>query len=342
MERVIEVLLFLMAGVLGIVCSYSDCKNGLIYNKVLLPFFCIGLILDGIYYGFFMKDLFFAFAANVLIVFLIALILFQTSSFAGGDCKMAAVLAVLYPGSCYLSIAGVPLSLFLYLAFAILAGYGYLLLNSLWALISRKNTISKSHVIQAVKNFLFSYFLNSLYLSLIYQLFSLSGLTDSYLGLFLARIIAIAIVFIVGKYRFLRQWYCWTPVALVCLVLCIFFRRIPFSTNIENYVLVLALLLAKIIMSTNLYEEIPVSTLKKGNVLSFASSLEFQTSRFKNLPGISSENLSSRLNEDQVESIKRWAASRSVTSITVVKKIPFAIFLFIGYISYFLIWSVFI
>jgi preflagellin peptidase FlaK len=131
-------------------------------------------------------------------------------------------------------------------------------------------------------------------------------------------------------------------VALVCLVLCIFFRRIPFSTNIENYVLVLALLLAKIIMSTNLYEEIPVSTLKKGNVLSFASSLEFQTSRFKNLPGISSENLSSRLNEDQVESIKRWAASRSVTSITVVKKIPFAIFLFIGYISYFLIWSVFI
>ena len=40
-----------------------------------------------------------------------------------------------------------------------------------------------------------------------------------------------------------------------------------------------------------------------------------------------------------MESIGRWASSRNVLTVTVVRKIPFAIFIFAGFLSYFVIWG---
>ena len=45
------------------------------------------------------------------------------------------------------------------------------------------------------------------------------------------------------------------------------------------------------------------------------------------------------MTEEQVESIGRWASSRNVSAVTVVRKIPFAIFIFAGFLSYFIIWG---
>ena len=75
-------------------------------------------------------------------------------------------------------------------------------------------------------------------------------------------------------------------------------------------------------------------------ILSMGASLLMQRSRVRGLPGISSEDLKSRLTEEETESIKRWAKSKKIESLLIVKKIPFAVFIFLGFISYFLIWSV--
>ena len=48
------------------------------------------------------------------------------------------------------------------------------------------------------------------------------------------------------------------------------------------------------------------------------------------LPQISTEELKRRITDDEIESIKRWAKSRKIEYVSIVKKIPFAIFLELG------------
>lgn len=93
-------------------------------------------------------------------------------------------------------------------------------------------------------------------------------------------------------------------------------------------------------IKTILYEEIKIADLKKGMILSTISSMMMQNSRVRGLPSVSTEDLKSRLTEEQVNSICRWSKSRKIETITIVRKIPFAIFIFSGFLSYFVIWGV--
>jgi preflagellin peptidase FlaK len=64
-----------------------------------------------------------------------------------------------------------------------------------------------------------------------------------------------------------------------------------------------------------------------------------QTSITKGLPGVSTEDLKSRLSSDEIESIKIWAKATHTKKLTIVKKIPFAIFISIGMCLYGAIWG---
>ena len=76
-------------------------------------------------------------------------------------------------------------------------------------------------------------------------------------------------------------------------------------------------------------------------ILSVYSSMIMQHSRVKGLPGLSTEDLKSRLTEDEAESIKRWGKTeKGLSEIAVVRRIPFAVFIFLGYITYFVIWRI--
>ena len=76
-------------------------------------------------------------------------------------------------------------------------------------------------------------------------------------------------------------------------------------------------------------------------ILSTASTLQMQTSRVRGLPGISHEDLRDRLTEEQANSVRRWGKTEKGNEmVTIMRRVPFALFLAIGYIVYFLMWSV--
>ena len=75
-------------------------------------------------------------------------------------------------------------------------------------------------------------------------------------------------------------------------------------------------------------------------ILSTISSVLMQTSITPGLPGVSTEDLRSRLTTEEIASIKIWAKATHTESLTIVKKIPFAIFISIGFVSYFILWSI--
>ena len=93
-------------------------------------------------------------------------------------------------------------------------------------------------------------------------------------------------------------------------------------------------------VKTIIYEGVEVRNLKKGMILSSMSSILMQNSITPGLPSISSEDLKSRLTDSEVESVKIWAKATKTESLTIVKKIPFAIFISIGFISYLILWGI--
>ena len=59
----------------------------------------------------------------------------------------------------------------------------------------------------------------------------------------------------------------------------------------------------------------------------------FQASRVHSLPKDASEDLSARITEEEAAAIKRWEkSSMGRSTIWIVRKVPFAIMIYIGFI----------
>lgn len=335
-----EILYAISLGVLGVYVSISDAKEGRIYNKTLLVFTIISIMLGIVYYGYFARELVVLFLLNVVILAVISLVLFYTHSLAGGDCKLAIVMGLLYPANYYLVYGQNKLTIFFALGFAIFYGYLYLLVSSVAGLIKGRNQLSKDYIKKYLLSFIRTFISASVYISavnLVMIFFNIKGIT---VNAWIVRLICIVIAWIVGKSPFLKKKYAVIGMLAVDLVLGFVMKIIPFSIDPENYILVVILLLCQMTIRTNIYENVLIEELKSGMILSGVSSMLMQNSRVRGLPKLSTEDLSSRLTDDEVDSIKRWARSRKIDTLTVVRKIPFAMFIFLGFVSYFIFWSI--
>ncbi|WP_290146288.1 hypothetical protein, partial [uncultured Dubosiella sp.] len=216
----------------------------------------------------------------------------------------------------------------------------YLLGFSICSLVKGKTKLTKEYIKESLKIFLRSFVSASAYISLINVLAVVLGKQGIIVNRWLLRIICMGSAWVVGRSPMLKKWPLVFSVYMVSCLVGALIGFVPFSFDPANYVFVMVLLLCQMTIRINQYEEVEIGNLKKGMILSSFSSLLMQNSRVRGLPPISTEDLKSRLTEEQVESIARWAKSRKVSTVTVIRKIPFAIFIFAGFISYFIIWSV--
>lgn len=338
--KIVEILLGISFLITGVVATATDWKEGFIYNKMLLTATGVAIILNGIYYLFFARPYLLLYFSNVLVVILLSLILFYTHSFAGGDCKLACVLALLYPARYYVNYAGMNITLFFSIGFAILWGYVFLLSSSVKDILSHKANLSVSYIKEYLMRYVKSFIVAMIYIVLINL--SVMILTNNGIPVstWILRFICIGFAMFVSRKPIFRNKYVIAATLILDIGLSICLKVIPFSVHLENYFLVMVLLICQMAISTGLYETIPIDTLKKGMILSLGASVLLQNSRVRGLPGISTEDLKSRLSADEVMSIQRWGNGKDIKEITIVKKVPFAIFLGLGFLTYFIIWSV--
>ena len=101
--------------------------------------------------------------------------------------------------------------------------------------------------------------------------------------------------------------------------------------NWFSYLVVAALLLFRLFADKYNYKTIKVTELKPGMILSVGSVLSFSQSRVDGLPQFTREDLRSRLSPEEVASIKRWSETNNgQETITIIRKIPFALFIAMG------------
>lgn len=339
MIYLLEFISLTLAACLCVICTRSDTREGIIHNKILVVFAIAALLIDCIYYGFFARDLLFDFLTNLLIVTVISFYLFYSHAFAGGDCKMAVVLGLLYPARCYFVYRESILTLPFAIAFAILAGYIYLLVSSVKSIVTKKVKFTFGYAKSFFLSFLKSYFSAMAYIVLLNCVIMLCNSYGLYINLWISRCACMLVAWCVGHYPIFKKAFFLIPTIVVALLLSFFNKIMPISLNPESYILVLFLLLCQMAIRTTIYEKVRVEDLRKGMILTTLSSVLMQSSITKGLPGVSTEDLKSRLTATEIDSIKIWAKATHTAELSVVKKIPFAIFISIGFVSYFAIWG---
>ena len=340
MKILFGLLYGILFGWLFYLTAKSDLNEGKVYNKHIAMFLSVGTLLDIVYYSTVGRNMFAAFVANLVVITVIALCLFFSHSFAGGDAKLLFVLAVMYPAGFYLTYNGNSLTLYITVMFAIIYGYLFLIIFSIRNLLTGKSKITGAYIMRYIAKFIYSFIAALVYIGILNVLFLIITARGIVIDNWIYRVVSLVVAYIVNSKGRFKRWYLLGTAALTLALMMIHFRIVPFSFELGNYILIILILFCQITVKTSIYETVLIAQLEAGMILSTASSMLMQNSRVRGLPQISSEDLRNRLTMEEVESVKRWAKSRKVNHVVVVKKIPFAFFLLMGFASYFVVWRV--
>ena len=329
----LEAGLFAILAVLFLHTSTSDLKSGRISNKSLLVALGVGLLCAICYYVFFATDCLLAYSINGGIAIVISLVLYALGMWGAGDSKLLVTTIILFPARIYCLNNRSMASCFVLIAIIFIISFVYVVIDTVFLGLRRKDLFKiaklKFDWKSYVKGFLFFFLLISLANAVIYKILPAKIILDSIL------LTAIHFVLILIGVRLSEKanWYIVLAMGITWIVSIIFnFSQFNLSgVNWISYLVVAALLLFRIVADKYNYKTILVSELKPGMILSVGSVLAFTRSRVSGLPQYTSEDLKSRLSSEEVESIIRWSNTKSgQETITIVRKIPFALFIAIG------------
>ena len=132
------------AVILMLFCGYatvSDIRTGKIKNLILIITCGILLITTLVKFLFFDRDDFLLYLENAGILIVIGFAGYIVKLWAGGDCKVLALIAVSYPTIFYYDYNQIRLTLWLIPVIAFIISFIYLLAESVISVIGRKNRI---------------------------------------------------------------------------------------------------------------------------------------------------------------------------------------------------------
>lgn len=332
-----EALLLATMVMTGCHVAYTDIKRGIISNKSLIVSSIVGTVVNSVYlFRYFPNDID-RYVINLLIILVLALLLYGFHFWAAGDSKLLVCMNLLFPVRIYgdVDLFIAPGMYPMMLSF--LCAYGYVVLESCYRFIRQEKYFSVPALrIGRINAFLKDYAVGFIYLSLVSGLlrhclrdiYYNNQLLFGFLNLFLAIKIHDSSV--------LRRWY-FVSVAIVANML-IESNYGHASIYVKDCIILLLALLLKRIVSGYNYKEIPTDMVEKGMVLAYPTVVRFSSSKIKGLPQMASEDMRSRISQEEADSIRRWKNSKyGAESIVIVRKIPFAIFIFIGELLYYFV-----
>lgn len=334
----IESLLLSILLLTCIYVTYTDFKTGLIPNKALLISGAAALILDVIYYSVFQRDLFTGFLLNFSVNFLLSVLLYAYSFWGAGDSKFIILAVLSIPARFYSDdIFNIPVLTVTVQTFAI--AFLYLAAESVVLGIIRKDffkfriKITSKSLIDMLK----SYFLSYVYI--LFFSFTVRSVLINFIesNSYIIPLCNFFVAFTILNFDFFKRKYVIGLAVLADVIMMLIFNKTlsSFIPPIWNLFIIAIVILFRSLAGKYNYKKIPVSDIKEGMVMSLETVVQFKTSRIKGLPKVTTEDFRSRISADEAESIKKWGASNSeANGVIIVRKLPFAIFISIGIITF--------
>lgn len=317
---------------LGIKVIRTDSAQGIIPNKILLSAITLGMIIDLLYYAFFTREYLMGFLINLFVLSIFAICMYSFHFWAAGDTKLLITALVLYPSRFYCNdnlVIEIEIVIYIFLI-----AYVYILADTLKAFLKKEKFYGFANMTKLdVKVFLKDYLISLIYLRGFSYLFSCmfdeiyykNQLSFAFLNVFLAMMI--------HKKNVFKKWYGIIPMLIINVL---FFQKWNSSIDLFSIIVLLFAFGLRYLANGYNYQEISTDSVSKGMVLSYFTVSKFLQSRVKGLPKYTTEDMSSRISEEEAFAIKRWKDSKYGTeTIVIVKKIPFAIFIIMGFLFHF-------
>ena len=322
-------------------CGYatvSDIRTGKIKNIVLSISCGILLITTLVKFLFFDRDDFLLYLENAGILIVIGFAGYIVKLWAGGDCKVLALIAVSYPTLFYYDYNLIRLTLWLIPVIAFIISFIYLLADSVVSVIGRKNRIDGKQMLTTLRRYLLLYIKAFVFITAWNQIYAYFVYPYLQIHPAIYFSISVLLVFVISKIKVLGNEWVLIGVAAFDVAMMIISHNFTIITYWKNYLLVFLFMILKSFMSLYNYKAIPTEEVTEGMVLSRTDTLFMQQSRVKGLPSLSDETLRSRITAEEADSVKRWGKSKyGKSEISIVRKIPFAAFLSIGTVVYLLV-----
>ena len=314
---------------MSILFCVEDFKKNKIYNKWVLPLFCLGVIthiLLVIKHPYAVK----VYLLSLLLITIISLLLYYFEIWAGGDSKLVISLSACIPFWCLTRFSYYSIIYLLVIIFSI--SFIYLIGESVYLTLKNEEHINTNRV----------FTLNTALRLLIYSgFYSLIQVTESYVfgyiyvkyGIFFY-LANIFVLLFIRKYDhiFNKKIIAWCLCAWGGYILI---KGFILGNILRNILFVSILFTLRWFAEKYNYKEIKTEDVKEGMVLSYMTVLSFQKSRVKGLPSYTLESIKTRITADEAESIQRWRNSKYGSgTIVIVRKLPFAIFICIGFITF--------
>ena len=320
--------------VIGIIGSVSDIKTGRIHNRLFFIGISIALVVHAI--DFVINPNFY-FQGWLVIIGLsgfIAILMFFGELWAAGDTKFYILLLFCIPPQIIetdsLSVSVVP-----YIYIFLLAVI-WILIDTLWKTINKmerfsdERSISMKTVTELIKVYIEISAIQALFVVLFPSFCHENELLFS-VGL-------IAVSFIISSASVFGKWIVVSIHALIILLLLLTRLWTWSFAPWWTYLCVVLIILFNKWASKYNYMRIPTSTVAEGMILSSLTVLSFLPSKIMGLPSNASESMSSKLSAEQAEAVRRWEKSAyGATTVVILRKIPFSLFIFIGMLLWMII-----
>ena len=340
--KILLIISAILVLILGILTSYSDIKYKKAFNRQIVIFFVLGLCVQGCSI-ILDPSIWRSAILNCALTLGISITFYALRVWAAGDSKLFITMILLIPYPLYMVEDGVFFPAFFVMEFVFTLAVLYVLIESIVLFCvdhKEKNPIqlkfsllnfSKETVISWVAAFLLVDTCD-----LLLSHYANRVLAENMYLLVLVNVLLVVAVLSILNKAMTRVWFSCVLLAIrIALSLWLggaFSKITPWTLLIVS----VTMIIRKFTSQYN-YRTIPVSKLEVGNVLARASLIFMIPSAVKGLPKFTDETTRCRLNEEEVNAIKRWETSKyGKSTVTIVRMIPFAPFIFGGTLLYFI------
>ena len=329
----LEATMLSVAAILGVSCSLSDLKQGIVPNKFLLIAAACGIVLHGLFLVFGGAPYYPTWLLNMALADIIAFILFSSQMWAAGDAKLFMILYFLTPPM--LLDANTLIHCVVPYIYIFVPALGWTIMDSFFHLVRRDpRRVVKIHV----KKILLRMALVLIEATALHSIINCLAATFVSENEMFISLAVMGYAYFCGENRWMQRWFVVTAHALLLTIATAIGAWQIAPLNWFNCAFILCVLGIQSFAGLYNYQQIATCDVKKGMILSAEAVVQFQRSRIHSLPSNPSEQINARLTGEEADAVHRWGSSvNGLPTLWIVRKIPFAIMISFGFILWILI-----
>ena len=318
------------------IAGYTDCKRGIIANRLLIVCSSVAIPADILYYSLWGRPYLSFFLLNLSLLTVASAVFYCYHLWAAGDSKLLFIVGLLIPGRIYTFGNVGPASGFTIVVFTFSIAFVFVIIESVWLMFKDRVQLKPTLPSMDWRRIPCSYaamvaattLLNLLLWSCLGNIFGDSQLLVTAIDFF------VVLTLVQLRDKLSTKWLAVISAILWILLLTMWFAgvvELGGAIDLRSWLVVLAIILCRWVAERFNYRTIPTNEVRAGQILSAATIISFTTSHVKGLPTGTTEDLRSRITETEADSVRRWATSvHGKKSVVIVRKIPFAVFIGIG------------